>query len=191
MTENPLMKIPVITKAILDAQPLTIHSEQLNHLEGLRFMADKIDAERFSIEYPRGGNGSNQYGKKEQKVSRQTLADCGFNKSRANMCRRIAAIPEEMFEAEIIEIRKDEHKTDREISIQYFSSIGYIHQMRMKGINTDKPYSAPEDEIDVEFAEFMFWYGVEWEGGVNASPRCNVNAEIKTAIEAWKEYKEM
>ena len=141
MTDNPLARIPVITQAILDAQPLEFHADNIGKLGAyLRYLAGKLDATielkndaaeaqlricrnaglRFPEIAKRGGNGSNQYGSKEQMESYKPLADYGFKKYRANLCRKIAAIPEELFENEIMSIRTTEHITGREITTTYF-----------------------------------------------------------------------
>ena len=156
MTDNPLTRIPVITQAILDAQPLTKHVEQLDYLEGLAFMAQKISAtleakndigdalvricrnagQRFVIDFPRGGDGSNQHIKKEQTISKNRLAECGFNDWRANVCRKIASLPDEMFEDLILNIKLGQHKEYTEINMKNFRIAGEIHTMRQRGIFT-------------------------------------------------------
>jgi len=214
MTYNPLTRIPVITKAILDAQPLDKHVEQLNHLEGLTFMAQKIGAtleakndigdalvricrnagQRFIIDFPRGGDGSNQYTKKEQSISKKRLAKCGFNDWRANVCRKIAALPEDIFEDLILNIRLGEHKEYTEINMSNFRKAGELHIMRMAGINTDRPVpQSKEVDIDIELARHMYLAGLgvsiaeyqsqhSWE--IDATEQ-----EIQDAIEEYKATK--
>jgi len=141
MTDNPLVRIPVITQAILDAQPLEFHADNIGKLGAyLRYLSGKLDATielknnaaeaqlricrnaglRFPDIVRRGGDGSNQHGSKEQMVARKPLAAYGFKKHRANICRKIATIPEDLFENEIMTIRTTEHLTGREITIAYF-----------------------------------------------------------------------
>ncbi len=160
MTDNPLARIPVITQAILKSQPLYVHSGQMSYLEGLQVTADKIEStlevkndigeallrlyrdagQRFSVEFPRGGDGSNQYGNKEQTVPKKRLADYGYKPRRAAMCRKIASIPEELFESEIMSIRLGEHKSEREIITKYFvDKVALFDRLRKAGINTDRP----------------------------------------------------
>lgn len=154
MGDNPLARIPIITQAILKAQPLYVHSGQMSYLEGLQITAEKIDAtleakndigeallrlyrdagQRFSVEFPRGGDGSNQYGSKEQTVPKKRLADYGYKPRRAAMCRKIAAIPEELFEKEIMSIRLGEHKSEREIITRYF-----VEKVALGGLTQRKP----------------------------------------------------
>jgi hypothetical protein len=44
-----------------------------------------------------------------------------------------------------------------------------------------------KSEDIIEFADHMFWTGVDWEGGVQATKKCVVDAELRTALQAWNE----
>ena len=164
MTDNALANIPVITQAILDAQPLEYHADKIGELgHYLKYLSGKLDATielknnaaeaqlricrnaglRFPDMARRGGDGSNQHGSKEQTQRYKPLAEYGFNKYRANLCRKIAAIPEELFENEIMTIRTTEHLTGREVTMKYFVNMQWIDSARKAGISTDRPATAP------------------------------------------------
>ncbi len=164
MTDNPLTRIPVITQAILDAQPLEYHADKIGELgHYLKYLSGKLDATielkndaaeaqiricrnaglRFPEMARRGGDGSNQHEHKEQTQRYKPLADYGFNKYRANLCRKIARIPEELFENEIITIRTTEHLTGREVTMKYFVNMEWIDKALKAGTYTDRPYTPP------------------------------------------------
>jgi len=166
MSDNPLARIPVITQAILDAQPLEFHADNIGKLGAyLRYLSGKLDAtielknnaaeaqlricrnagSRFPEIARRGGDGSNQHGSKEQMQRYKPLADYGFKKYRANLCRKVAAIPEELFENEIMTIRTTEHLTGREVTMKYFVNMEWIDSARKAGISTDKPHIDQQD----------------------------------------------
>lgn len=162
--DNPLARIPVITQAILDAQPLEFHADNIGKLgHYLKYLSGKLDATielknntaeaqiricrnaglRFPEMARRGGNGSNQHESKEQTQRYKPLADYGFNKYRANLCRKVAAIPEELFENEIMAIRTTEHLTGREVTMKYFVNMQWIDSARKAETYTDRLYTPP------------------------------------------------
>ena len=173
MTDNLLAKIPVITQAILRAQPLDFHTRKLDELEVLHLLADKMKAsieikndigeaqvriyrdagQRLSSQFRRGGNGSNQYTKRA-KHERKRLADFGYTDKIANMCRKIAVLPDDLFEDLILGIRTSEHITYDEITARFFRQAGEIHLMRMRGISTDRPYS-PSQTIAISATDMV------------------------------------
>jgi len=146
MTDNPLARIPVITKAILDAQPLDFHMKKLSELQVLKFMADKMRAnvelkndiaeaqliiyrnagQRFGELFKRGGDGSNQHGKGANHTGVR-LADFGIDTRIADICRKIAVLPDDLFEDLILGIRQNEHITHQEITTAFFYKAGRIH----------------------------------------------------------------
>ncbi len=162
--DNPLARIPVITQAILDARPLEYHADKIGELgHYLKYLSGKLDATielkndaaeaqiricrnaglRFPEMARRGGDGSNQHEHKEQTQRYKPLADYGFNKYRANLCRKIARIPEELFESEIMTIRTTEHLTGREVTMKYFVNMEWIDSALKAGTYTDRPYTPP------------------------------------------------
>lgn len=182
MTDNPLARIPVITQAILQAQPLDFHTRKLDELEVLRLLADKMQAaievrndigeaqvriyrdagQRLSSQFKRGGNGSNQYAKRA-KGENQRLADWGYTAKIADICRKIAALPEELFVDLILGIRTTEHLTHDEITTSFFYKAAKLHLMRMRGINTDRPAPQPAKvDVDKLLLNHMFVQGAIW-----------------------------
>jgi len=161
MNENPLARIPVITQAILDAQPLDFHMRKLDELQVLRFMTDKMRSNvelkndiaeaqlviyrnaglRFPDLFKRGGDGSNQYHNKSAKSIPVRLADYGINTRIADICRKLAALPEKLFEDLILGVREKEHITHQEITVAYFYKAGQIEIARKAGTYTDRPYT--------------------------------------------------
>jgi len=169
MTENPLARIPVITQAILDARPLDFHMGKLNELQVLSLMAGKMRANvelknditqgqltiyrnaglRFPGLFKRGGDGSNQHGKKDANRTVIRLADYGINSRIADICRKLAALPEQLFEDMILGVREKEHITHQEITVAYFYKAGKIEMARRGGISTDRPYT-PATTITID-----------------------------------------
>lgn len=147
MTENALSRIPVITQAILDAQPLDFHARKLDELQVLRLMADKMKANvelkndiaeaqliiyrnaglRFKELFKPGGDGSNQHRGKEAIRTPVRLADYGINNRIADICRKIAVLPDDLFDNLILGIRTTEHITHQEITTAFFYNAGRVH----------------------------------------------------------------
>ncbi|KKN44194.1 hypothetical protein LCGC14_0695410 [marine sediment metagenome] len=182
MTDNALANIPIITQAILQVQPLNFHTRKLDELEVLHLLADKMKAaieikndigeaqvriyrdagHRLSTTFRRGGDGSNQYGKRA-KHEKLRLADWGYTPRIADICRKIAALPDDMFEDLILGVRTREHLTHQEITIPFFHKAGRIHIMRQRGISTDRPYTPAQSvATDLELAWHMFRAGEDY-----------------------------
>ena len=195
-TDNQLSRIPVITSAILRSQPLTFHSKKLSDLNYLRFLAQKLgetieikndigeaqvriyrDAgQRFPTELLRGGNGSNQYQQKEQTVRIVCLADLGFNSRVADICRKIAALPDCLFEDLILGIRTSEHLTHESITANRFFKYGRIHIARSNGIDIDN--HGVINNTNVEFGVFS--------AGYNLGKRAMHYDSVEDAYDHWK-----
>ncbi|KKK76862.1 hypothetical protein LCGC14_2859350, partial [marine sediment metagenome] len=142
---------------------------------------------RFGELFKPGGDGSNQHGDKRAIHTGVRLADYGINNRIADICRKIAILPDDLFSDLILEIRTTEHITHQEITTSFFYKAAKIHLMRMRGISTDRPQAEePEAEIDLEFAAHMFWAGAVWEGRINTSGHNNPDEEVRIAIEEWR-----
>jgi hypothetical protein len=172
MSNNPLSNIPVITKAILNAQPLHFHAQKLDELQVLRLMADKMHANvelknditeaqlmiyrnagsRFGELFKRGGDGSNQYGSGGAKHTGVRLADYGINNRVADICRKLIALPEQLFDDLILGVREKEHITQNELTVSYMYKAARIHVMRSNGRSTDKPHK-PDTMLTLDYSD--------------------------------------
>jgi hypothetical protein len=84
-----------------------------------------------------------------------TLSDFGVNKSTSHRWQTIARIPNELFE----ELSLGQLESGDEITTNFFYKAARIHQMRMKGINTDKPHAPLEDNSAGQWIELQYTGG--------------------------------
>jgi hypothetical protein len=192
--DNQLMQLSHLDTMLAQATKIDEVTEIRARVEALRVYAINIGASieecnQFALVRIRAERKAGQVIASLPKSNGARPADTGFcdetplisefvTKSQSHRWQTIAQLPDDLFDNLLL----DRQSAKDEVTTQFFYEASRIHQMRMKGINTDKP--EPEPEVDEEMFSFAFAAGVRWSRYDDSDN--NLDNALQKAIEKWK-----